>query len=351
MNGRLPTAPGSLETDTAFDAHIEIDRLAAGYLREENPAESERLLGRLLFDFCTPFIHAIVRRKLGGAAAHAQDVEDVCSDALLDLVCKLDDVKSGAAEAIESFSRYAAVVAYHASNDYFRAKFPERHRLKNRLRHVLKPERGFDLWESSRGDWLCGRKKWRDAQMPDRGQFPPAPAGAARMSPPDLLQAIFDRAGGPLPFEAVVDWAAELWGVKDQLQPLDVVHLVAEPAFSAADEGELHARLERLWQEIGELPRGQRVALLLNLRAEDEKCAMELFPMTGVASLRQIAEMLEFTAEEFAALWTRLPLDDLSIAGLLQISRQQVINLRKSARKRLERRMPVIEENIQRRSR
>src|SRR5262249_22092791 len=116
------------------------------------------------------------------------------------------------------------------------------------------------------------------------------------------------------------------------------------PGTPPAPAGEdLTPRLRELWKEIGELPRNQRVALLLNLRAEGEKCAMELFPLAGVASMREIAALLEIPAEEFALLWTRLPLDDRSIAERLGVSRQQVINLRKSARKRLERRMQVIE--------
>jgi hypothetical protein len=76
--------------------------------------------------------------------------------------------------------------------------------------------------------------------------------------------------------------------------------------------------------------------------ASGAKCALELFPLTGVASIRAIASVLEIPAEEFAEIWNMLPLDDLAIAERLQVTRQQVINLRKSARKRLERRMAVI---------
>jgi hypothetical protein len=81
------------------------------------------------------------------------------------------------------------------------------------------------------------------------------------------------------------------------------------------------------------------VALLLNLREADGRGCLALFPGTGVASLRQIADALEFPAERFAELWPRLPLDDATIAGLLELTRQQVINLRKSARERLARRL------------
>jgi hypothetical protein len=58
-----------------------------------------------------------------------------------------------------------------------------------------------------------------------------------------------------------------------------------------------------------------------------------------VAGIRQIAEILEFPAEEFAAMWNVLPMDDLAIAAKLGVTRQQVINLRKSARERLLRRI------------
>ena len=67
----------------------------------------------------------------------------------------------------------------------------------------------------------------------------------------------------------------------------------------------------------------------------------ELLPATGVATIRQIAETLEITDSRFAEMWPRLPLDDAAIAGLLNLTRQQVINLRKSARERLARRLKV----------
>jgi len=64
-----------------------------------------------------------------------------------------------------------------------------------------------------------------------------------------------------------------------------------------------------------------------------------LFPETGIASIRQIAATLEMEDEELAELWGKIPLDDLEIAQRLSVTRQQVINLRQSARKRLGRRM------------
>jgi hypothetical protein len=48
---------------------------------------------------------------------------------------------------------------------------------------------------------------------------------------------------------------------------------------------------------------------------------------------------LELTGEKFAAIWNELPLEDARIAELLGLTRQQVINARKSGRERLARRL------------
>jgi hypothetical protein len=58
---------------------------------------------------------------------------------------------------------------------------------------------------------------------------------------------------------------------------------------------------------------------------------------TGIATLGEIADVLEYERGEVEQLWDRLPLADLEIAELLTLTRQQVISLRRSARERLER--------------
>jgi DNA-binding CsgD family transcriptional regulator len=97
--------------------------------------------------------------------------------------------------------------------------------------------------------------------------------------------------------------------------------------------------LRLVWGEIRELPVRQRCALLLNLRDGEEGNAVALLVLSGAATLAEIARTLEMPVEELAALWSRLPLDDLTIAARLGLTRQQVINLRKSARARLARRL------------
>jgi len=99
-----------------------------------------------------------------------------------------------------------------------------------------------------------------------------------------------------------------------------------------------HLRLEQIWREALDLPLRQRLALPLNLRAPEGGDALRLLPETDVAAKDEIAEALEMPLAELVALWEALPLDDATIASWLGVTRQQVINLRKSARQRLGRR-------------
>ncbi|HEX2272049.1 MAG TPA: hypothetical protein VHH35_21080 [Pyrinomonadaceae bacterium] len=117
---------------------------------------------------------------------------------------------------------------------------------------------------------------------------------------------------------------------------------VASPAPSFETTFELQRNLKILWREICQLPRRQRVALLLNFRDPHGQELISLLPYTRAATIEQIATALEFPLDQFLRLWNELPLEDLAIAGLLGGTRQQVINLRKCARERLDRRMRVV---------
>ena len=97
--------------------------------------------------------------------------------------------------------------------------------------------------------------------------------------------------------------------------------------------------IEKVWAEIRELPRNQRVALLLNSRDSRGHAVLQLVQLTGIAFFPEIAAVLELSVEELAKLWNQLPLDDNSIAARLMCTRQQVINFRMTARKRLTNRL------------
>jgi hypothetical protein len=165
--------------------------------------------------------------------------------------------------------------------------------------------------------------------------------------PIQVLTAIFEWAGRPIEIDDLVSLAAELWRIKDQVPQSDSdtdLSSIPDPRprdrlGEAASHAEQRLYLERLWAEICQLPLEQRTALLLNLRDPQESSLIVLLSEIGVATVREVAVALTLPVEAFAKLWNDLPLDDSTIARHLSVTRQQVINYRLSARRRLSRRM------------
>jgi RNA polymerase sigma factor (sigma-70 family) len=338
----------------------DLDPSLREFVEAEDEADADARLAALLEERAAPLVRAIAARKLRAYAGYAdalarEDVEDVAADALLALVSKLQSLRADpTSTAIESFSDYTATVAYNAFAHHLRRRYPARSRLKNRLRYVLTRDRRFALWTTPDG-LVCGLAEWRTADAraaatdrldrlvaePDRW-LPWMRAHPRADDPAATVGSILRAVGGPVDFDRLV-------GAIAALSPPDAVETTRDAAAlsSVPDEMSPPADLalerrrdtERLWQQIGSLPVRQRVALLLNLRDPQGAGMLWVFPLTGVASIRQIARILEIPDLEMAELWNRLPLDDLSIAARLRCTRQQVINLRSAARKRLTHRL------------
>jgi hypothetical protein len=255
---------------------------------------------------------------------------------------------------IESFSDYTATVAYHACAHHLRRRYPARARLKNRLRYVLTRDRRFALSTAPEG-LVCGLAGWRSAGArrsatdrlerivaePDRW-MPWTRTPSRADDPAATVGALLRAAGGPVDFDRLVGAVAALSRSQGAEMTPDTTALasVARETWPAADVAlDQRRQTERTWEQVCRLPLRQRVALLLNLRDAQGAGMLWVFPIMGVASIRQIARVLEIPDLEMAELWNRLPLDDLSIGQRLRCSRQQVINLRSAARKRLTHRL------------
>jgi DNA-directed RNA polymerase specialized sigma24 family protein len=338
----------------------QFDELLLPFLRSADEAEGERRLALLIEEHAAPVVRGVVKSKLrvslsrGDGREENQDALDVASDIYADLVAELNTLKSSSdGRAIANFRSYVAGVAYNACYRHLRRKYPRRHSLKTRLRYLLTHHAGFALWESDEHTHLCGLAAWRgrSAQtyaaafdLAARARERLAGADAQRAQLAELLPAFFEAAGGPVELDELVNAVAEVQGVSEQTareesDAPDSREQLADGRAGVGEELEQRLYVARLWGEICELPVNQRAALLLNLRDSQGRDLIALLPYTGVAGVRQIAEALGIPAAEFAALWNELPLEDASIAARLGVTRQQVINLRKSARARLARRM------------
>jgi hypothetical protein len=154
---------------------------------------------------------------------------------------------------------------------------------------------------------------------------------------------VFDRTGCPVCLDHLLEILMLKNGLKERVEFIRegddtdgwLEETINDPRPAIDVLTESADRVKHLWAEIEKLPLPHRKALLLNLKDRKGESLIAIFPVCGAASIRRIAESLEFSAEEFASIWNSLPWDDLAVARHLGISRQQVINLRQSARARL----------------
>jgi DNA-directed RNA polymerase specialized sigma24 family protein len=336
----------------------EAEVLLQQWLDESDEVRSRDLLESLMRQHVEPLVRRIVGFKLGPAGGSRNqgtsraDIEDVCGTALYNLLAHLNRVKSGDSGAsVRNFNGYAAVTAYNACHEYFRARKPEWARLAMKLRYLATHDSRFSLWQVQEGQDVLGFARDRGRQPGDLahsgevGETLRSKRDPARLTFSQSVECVLDAANGPLVLEDLVDVVAEWLGIKEtQIESLDAednkrAH-PREVVRGAQAENYLSDReyIERLWQEICGLPLEHRRALLLNL--EDAAGGdIQLFDFLGIATVRQIAVTLEMDPLVFAEMWRKLPLDDATIGGQIGLSRQDVANRRSAARKRLARKM------------
>jgi hypothetical protein len=315
-----------------------IDRVLRPFLAAADEAARVAALERILEEVARPAIARVLRqcRRALEAAAGPAAAEDIESAVLLRVVQKLEASRGSEDDAVARLDEYVARLTFHAVADVRRQSAPEWARLKRRLRYVAGSDARLATWDLP-SMAVCGLAAWRDrvdvrTTLPVDADSAPESLRDPRRTA-DALVELLARAGRALPLDAVTELFDALWSVE---------HAEAEPE----DEGaspvaayETREELQLVWEEICALPVNQRAALLLNLRDEAGRNAVVLFPLTGVASFDEIAAAIEMSSDELIAIWPRLPLADLDIAQTLGLERQQVINLRKSARARLQRRI------------
>lgn len=344
-----------------------MDNLLLPFIEEPDEQKADLCLTRLIDEHAAPIVREILGSSLRfhldgsgaerqtGAGSSKQDAGDLFNDIVVNLISRLRQIKLNPAQAaITDFRGYVAGTAYNACNHYLRQKFPRRSRLKNRLRYLTSHHHDFALWTTDDG-LLCGLAEWMDQTThtstgllekirQDTGEWLREvglkSAGPSRAELTSLLKAIFQWCARPVKLDDLVNVVADVCREKDLPdEPIETVMNVAAPVVTYETAVELQKNLRVLWREICQLPVRQRIALLLNFRDSRGQEIISLLPYTRAATIEQIAEALEFPLFEFLKLWNDLPLEDLTIAQRLGATRQQVINLRKCARERLERRM------------
>lgn len=129
----------------------------------------------------------------------------------------------------------------------------------------------------------------------------------------ELLTAIFNWTNAPVEIDLLTSICAEWWNVIDETVEIDATSVnekgeeraqfqLADSRPDVSTENERRDYLQRLWNEITDLPARQRAAVLLNLKDETGRGAIDLWLVVGVATVEKIAAALEMSTEKFAAL-------------------------------------------------
>jgi hypothetical protein len=330
------------------------DSVLLPFFNSANETEIQNALAELLLTSIQPEIEKSLRHKMRVSLKkedfnqNNQDALEIAGEVKLLIIARLEKLKSNHHEPpIQNLKSYVTSVTINAYQQYLRNKYPWRQQLKNKLRYLLTHHPEFALWETENG-WLCGFKQTSDNLKPlDLEQLQKNLSGTVNQKDLgnesktiDLVRIIFNLDQAPVYFNDLLVIVADLLGIKDQtdITLTDESILVNNPHLT---ENKILNKLEqqefaaRVWLEIQELPVRHRSALLLNLKDEQGNCLVHLLPVLRIASIRQIAEILEFEPEQFAVIWQELPWEDLRIAEHLNLTRQQIINLRQSARARL----------------
>ena len=339
------------------------DPLLHAFLVAGDDEAAAQELGQVFDQVITPVVRDVVRARLRSAQDRHQ-LDDVQQDVLVQLTARLWQLRArqDAEAPIEQFRAYATVVAQRACDGHLRRRFPERTRLRSRVRYVLTHHPACRLDVLPDGQ-MCGLRDWESAAAHDEGRAKlrqlvasaervPGLAGLdlARQPLAVWLPAALAWVGAPVDLDDLVSVLIELTGTAEhELVTPDTDDgrpgwdVLPAGEVSHAERVEARSYLRWLWTEIRELPTRQRAALLLNLRDEHGGSVLPLLVLAGIAPGAAVATALEISVSALRALWPTLPLEDARIAEHMGLTRQQVINLRKSARLRLMRRSRQVE--------
>jgi hypothetical protein len=334
------------------------DPLLESLLLATSDEEIDETISELITRHAAPMIKRVIVYKLHLNPHHRTeqaDADDIQQEIILQLLMRLRQFRRQPdAYPISDVRGLTATITRGACARWMQRRFPGRHAFKNRLYYLLTHQPGLALWQSEDRKQMAGFKVWQgrkdiaSVEQFDRLSEEEALLDSIRSLKSErgagwdgVLAAVFDRLGSPVEFDKLTGFLAKLLQIEDRpLIPLDQTVESGQPDPPAeqpdlAWQTEKKIFLKRAWEEICELPAKQRVALLLNLRREYHG----LFLARGIASLSQMAAALEMSPEKLPEMWDQLPLEDNKIAELLKLTRQQVINARKSARRRLTRRL------------
>ena len=348
-----------------------MDAILLAFLQTRDAGESDEqrdLLAKLVVEEAAPLVRQMIRYRLhfylterGISHAHP-DAEDLYHDILARLVRALQRLASDKSPPnIRDFRQYAQRVAANGCNDSLRLKYPQRTRLRDRIRDLLERQPEFQIWRGEDEVTLCGLAGWQDrTPMPetsirlqklefDLQRFEPyrrRGEGTGQLVP--ILHELFGLIEGPVDLEAVVRVAAFLLEIQEaQYESLDdengVVEFSARMVNMEDPTIERHLdeviALRRIWKIWLTLPGHLRETFFFSFSTSRGDDLLSLLVQGGVAKPSEVARELGIPLDRLMALWKLMPMRNVDLALMWSVDRQQVNKWRFQALRMIEKRM------------
>lgn len=337
------------------------------FLHTTEERERDRSLSDLMLRDAAPLVRHVLRERLGfyvnplAGAPNTPDAEDLYQEVITKLIQRVNVQRLHPdREAIRNFHWYVTRTARNTCNEYLRAKYPARARLKNRLRDLLERDKDFSLWRDEEDELLCGFQRWqknspsiesieRLKQLHERAAVFKARVFAREdiqyVPLPRIVAEVLRWVNGPIALDELVRIVGYLQQIRDY--PLlslesDITSLNEQPIDqSVTSSARLEARetLQQLWEEICRLPPKQRETFYLSFRDEKGEDLFSLLFRAHVVTLPEIARDLGVPLERLVALWKAMPMDNDELSRELKASRPQLNKWRFRAVERLKMRV------------
>ena len=324
------------------------DEALAAFVREDQPSRSEKLLEVLIADHADPVIRGIVGFRLGysGTVCDRQSIDDVCGEARLRLLARLESVKAGNT-SIAKFKSYVAVTAHNACSDYLRDTHPVHRSLSDQIKYCVEKDPSLLLWKGEDGKDVVGLPEWRSKEAVGIGdRIPqlleaftansfdrPSPSRLKGVRLMSLARRMLELHQQPLRVADLVALVADWVGVTHSVASEMLDGPDPSPAPTAEQEAMWRSDLQRSWEGILRLDLSRRRAILLNL---GEGADLKTLIVNKIATPAAIAQALGISIGAFTSLLPRLPMENEDIAREFDFKDgQQVNNTRQWGRKLL----------------
>ena len=342
---------------------LESNELLLAYLSEKNENIASNISEQIILKI-RPLIEKIVgahMHNLLGSPTHfsqLQDIPDVRQEIIIRLLTYFSSLRQQTEpKIVKDLNAYVATVCYNCCYEYKQRKYPQRFRLKKKLQYLFTHHSSLGIWQDETQEWFGGLRDWggdlkhwqiQSQQRTQQLLNDPLPRALQDVIDPTLRKKsaveqvveLFNWSNQFIHLSDLITIFQKWWNLTDETVQFDEYFIQQPPDVLKVEIAlESSHKLKAVWSEITFLPLPQRRVLLLNLRDSIDRELLTLLPALKIASLSEIAATLEISPDNLGRVWNCLPLNDQQIATHMGLERRQVINLRRTARERLIRRV------------